>query len=253
MLSNYLGMKMTDRISEAIAADGRSNRALALATGLAEGSIRRMRAGDANPRADSILRICAAVGRSPDDLLGYKVQSVDSDADAMRTRIGLEADILAQMLVDQARSRLERGPRPDIDRVLDWWAACGGALDDDDPLFHFTDVYALPSSSDDLPHPQSMGRDSLASSAFGFRDTDKLAALLEGLPKPQTDGIIEAHIGAYDRGQPVLTQEKIRVTVGDGVEINEGYYRLLLPVRTRDRRDMTLCFCRLTNRRPRAG
>lgn len=146
------------------------------------------------------------------------------------------ADSDAVLLLNQAlrlarQQKVRRANRVTMKQFLDWWYAHSGRMEEFDTIRERVDLYASPNPGSQLVQPLRTGRQSLASLHFELQNTQHLARTLQGFTPSLNRDLVEAHMTALKRGEPVLSHPSLNELLPSGQSFKRTYRRILAPVR----------------------
>jgi len=220
-----------DRLKQFIQNSDFDYKSLSLEIGQGERYISNLFSNGSDPGMSSVLRICAALNITPNQLIGLEDQlSVMRTADDNRI-VSAHAEKILSAVTSEAHRRLKvRGIRPSFDDVLVWWHQQNGQLSNFDLLANHMDLFKPPSEAEFRPNPFRIGAHSLISTAFGVKDADHMRKLQNNFEDKLCENVAFAHVETT-KGKPVLSIEQIDVTLpGRHFPARFVYKRLLLPV-----------------------
>ena len=206
-------------------------RSLSLEIGQGERYISNLLSGKSDPGYSSVVKICSALGITPNEIAGLNDQiSILGDEVDSRIVTAQAERVLTAVTREAHRKLASRGARPLLDDVLTWWHQQGGLLSNFDLLSEHVDLYVAPTPDSHLPEPYQIGHESLAARSFDIQSTEHLRHLFTTFDKNLTEQVQLAHVEA-SKGQPNLSIQKIDVLLpGHTFPLRFNYKRLLLPV-----------------------
>ncbi len=205
---------------------------LSLEIGQGERYISNLLSSKSDPGYSSIIKICAALGLTPNQLAGLNDQ-ISLVGDEIDNRIvSAHAERILTSVTREAHRKLsKRGTGPLLDDVLTWWHQQGGLLSNFDGLSHHVDLYHSPDPDAQLPQPYMIGDQSLAKVSFGIQSAEHLGQLFTTFDHNLTESVKLAHVET-SKGDPQLSIQEIDVTLPNhSFPLRFNYKRLLLPVK----------------------
>ena len=210
-------------------------KSLSLEIGQGERYISNLLSSKSDPGYSSIIKICSALGTTPNQIAGLndEISLVGGDADA--AIISAQAERILTAVTREAQRKLtQRGVRPLLDDVLTWWHQQDGKLRNFDALSEHVDLYRAPDDDFTSPDPYQIGQRSLVAQCFGVQNADHLRYLFSTFDESLSESVRLAHVEA-SRGQPQLSVQQIDVMLpGHSFPLRFTYKRLLLPVEDMD-------------------
>jgi transcriptional regulator with XRE-family HTH domain len=185
-----------------------------------------MLANENDPSGSMLVRIAEALETTPNDLLGianrYQFLSEEDD----KAFVEDQASALLTAVKQRAREKLcEIGRRPGVKEIVGWALRNNGRLEDFDKMLDFSTLYEKPRESDTLPTATHVGQKSLASQTLFASSSDHLNSLMRSMPKTLMSQLIFDQ-SKLENGRPIITVEKIKVSVPDqGVDVDFEYLR----------------------------
>jgi transcriptional regulator with XRE-family HTH domain len=230
-----------DRLRSHIHEAGYDYRSLSLAIGQGERYISNLLAGKSDPGYSTVVKICSALGLTPNQLAGLDDQIALAGGPIDDRVISAHAERILSSVTHEAHRKLaRRGTRPLLDDVLTWWHQQDGLLSNFDRLSEHVDLYHAPDPEAALPEPYRVGQQSLACVSLGVETADHLRYLLTTFDEKLCENVKLAHVETR-RGDPKLSIEKIDVTLpGHSFPLRFEYKRLLLPVHDQDGNEYVL-------------
>lgn len=221
-----------DRLKSLIRKSDYDYKCLSLTIGLGERYISNLLSSKSDPGYSSVVKICAALGLTPNQLTGLTDRITLTGGEVGTRIVSAHAErILTAVNREAQRKPAQRGARPLLDDVLTWWHRQNGLLSDFDALGDKVDLYHAPDPEAVLPQPHMVGRESLAALWFGVETADHLRHLFTTFDENLSKSVKLAHV-ATSRGDPQLSVQEIDVTLpGHSSPLRFNYKRLLLPVR----------------------
>ena len=122
------------------------------------------------------------------------------------------------------------GRRVTLDRFLNWWVSNNGRLENFEGVSTHVDLFAPPGRGSKTIDPVQIAPDSLATKSFASRNVDDLKQTLSGFSGACNRKLVDAHVEALDRGEPVITHPVLDETLRDGRPFVRQYRRVLAPV-----------------------
>ncbi|SLN62144.1 hypothetical protein PEL8287_03381 [Roseovarius litorisediminis] len=221
-----------DRLRQLIKASDYDYKGLSLAIGQGERYISNLLANKSDPGYSSVIRICSALGVTPNQLSGLNDQISLVGQDIDTNIVSAHAERILTSVTREAHRKLsQRGTKPLLDDVLTWWHQHNGLLSNFETLSEHVDLYRAPEPDARLPDPYLIGTQSLAAVSFGIKTADHLRHLFTTFDKDLSQSVTMAHVQT-NKGQPLLSIEEIDVNLpGHSFPLRFVYKRLLLPVR----------------------
>jgi transcriptional regulator with XRE-family HTH domain len=220
-----------DRLRNLIQASEYDFKSLSLLIGQGERYISNLLASESDPGFSSVIRICSALGLTPNQIAGLTDQITISGDETDNRFVSIYAERVLTSITREARRKLvRRGAGPLLDDVLTWWHQQGGLLSNFDGLSEHVDLYHAPNPGAQLPEPYMIGRKSLATVSFGIETTDQLRHLFTTFDKTLSESVKLALVETT-KGAPNLSIQEIDVMLpGHNFPMRFSYKRLLLPV-----------------------
>jgi hypothetical protein len=149
-----------------------------------------------------------------------------------------QGDTISQLVARNANSHIEtaarsasqKGARVTLKGFLDWWAINSGRLENFDQISESVDLFQVPNSDSNQIRPLQIGRNSLATKHFDLEETQHLTQTLEGFTSETNNKLIQAHLEAFNRGEPVITHPFLDETLRDGQRFARRYRRVMAPI-----------------------
>jgi hypothetical protein len=149
-----------------------------------------------------------------------------------------QGDTISQLVARNANSQIEttarsasqKGARVTLKGFLDWWAINSGRLENFDQISESVDLFQVPNSDSNQIRPLQIGRNSLATKHFDLEETEHLTQTLEGFTSETNNKLIQAHLEAFNRGEPVITHPFLDETLRDGQRFARRYRRVMAPI-----------------------
>lgn len=207
-------------------------KSLSLKIGQGERYISNLLSNKSDPGYSSVVKICSALGLTPNQIAGLddQITLAGSDVDARVVSVHAER-ILSAVTKEAHRKLTTRGTQPLLDDVLSWWHQQNGVLSNFDTLSEHVDLYRAPAPNARIPDPFKIGQQSLATRSFGVNSTEHLRYLFTTFDTKLSEAVTMAHVETT-KGDPQLSIQEIDVTLpGHSFPLRFVYKRLLLPVR----------------------
>lgn len=219
------------RLKALIRDSGYDYKSLSLEIGQGERYISNLLATKSDPGYSSVVKICSALGITPNQIAGLSDQITIAGGETDNRIVTAQAERILTAVTREAHRKLnQRGARPLLDDVLTWWHQQGGKLSNFDALSEHVDLYKAPDDRSHLPEPYKIGPQSLATQSFGIQSAEHLRYLFTTFDKKLSDSVRLAHVEAT-RGDPQLSIQEIDVMLpGHSFPLRFTYKRLLLPV-----------------------
>ncbi len=216
-------------------------KSLSLKIGQGERYISNLLSNKSDPGYTSVVKICSALGLTPNQIAGLDDQITLAGSDMDTTVVSAHAErILAAVTKEAHRKLATRGAQPLLDDVLSWWYAQNGVLSNFDMLSEHVDLYRAPKPGALLPDPYKIGEQSLATKSFGVNSTEHLRYLFTTFETKLSEAVTLAHVETT-KGDPQLSIQEIDVTLpGHSFPLRFVYKRLLLPVKDMHGNDYVL-------------
>ncbi|WP_157707340.1 helix-turn-helix domain-containing protein [Roseovarius faecimaris] len=207
-------------------------KSLSLKIGQGERYISNLLSNKSDPGYSSVVKICSALGLTPNQIAGLDDQITLAGTDVDTRVVSAHAEKILTAVTKEAHRKLAtRGAQPLLDDVLTWWYQQGGVLSNFDTLSEHVDLYRAPTPDTPLPDPYKIGSQSLATRSFGVNSTEHLRYLFTTFDKKISDAVRLAHVETT-KGDPQLSVQELDVTLpGHSFPLRFVYKRLLLPVR----------------------
>lgn len=151
-------------------------------------------------------------------------------------------DILSTRLKSQARHIAYSGTKITLESFLDWWVSNSGRLEAFDQLAENIDLFEPPTGDSSMIKPVRIGSESLATKCFYLEETDHLKQTLNGFTKTANEGLVQAHLEAFKRGEPIITHPFLDENLRDGTRFVRRYRRVLAPTYRSDGKTMIVNF-----------
>lgn len=206
-------------------------KSLSLEIGQGERYISNLLSTKSDPGYSSVIKICSALGITPNQIAGLHDQISIAGGDVDNRIVTAQAERILTAVTREAHRKLnQRGARPLLDDVLTWWHQQGGKLSNFDALSEHVDLYKSPDDGSLLPEPYKIGAQSLATQSFGIQSAEHLRYLFTTFDKNLSESVRLAHVEA-SHGDPQLSIQEIDVMLpGHSFPLRFTYKRLLLPV-----------------------
>lgn len=206
-------------------------KSLSLQIGQGERYISNMLSSKSDPGYSSVIKICSALGITPNQIAGLNDQITLAGGEIDNRIVTAQAERILTAVTREAHRKLStRGARPLLDDVLTWWHQQGGVLSNFDTLSEHVDLYLAPGPDSRLPEPYKIGAQSLATQSFGIQTAEHLRYLFTTFDENLSESVRLAHVEAT-RGDPQLSIQEIDVMLpGHSFPLRFTYKRLLLPV-----------------------
>ncbi|MEM7731418.1 MAG: helix-turn-helix transcriptional regulator [Pseudomonadota bacterium] len=233
-----LGLLMPDfhdRLKDEIHKSDYDFKSLSLQIGQGERYISNLLSTKSDPGFSNVVKICAALGLSPNQIAGLTDEVTLFSEDLDQHVVSAQAEkILTAVTRETYRKLSRRGVKPLLDDVLTWWHQQNGLLNNFDKLSEHVDLYVTPDVHSKLPEPYRVGYNSLAAQSFGVQSADHLRSLLTTFDGELVERVRLSHVET-SKGEPRLSIEEIDVELpGHTFPLRFSYKRLLLPVRDSD-------------------
>ncbi len=224
-----------DRLKKLIRASEYDYKSLSLLIGQGERYISNLLTSQSDPGFSSVIRICSALGLTPNQIAGLTDQITLSGEETDSRVVSIYAERILTSVTREARRKLaKRGTGPLLDDVLTWWHQQGGLLSNFDGLSEHVDLYHAPGHNAPLPEPYRIGAKSLATVSFGIETTEHLRHLFTTFDKALSESVKLALVETT-KGDPQLSVQEIDVLLpGHSFPMRFSYKRLLLPVHDMD-------------------
>lgn len=210
-------------------------KSLSLKIGQGERYISNLLANQSDPGYSSVVKICSALGLTPNQIAGLDDQ-ITLAGGGMDTRaVSAHAESILTAVTREAHRKLAaRGAQPLLDDVLTWWHQQNGYLSNFDLLSEHVDLYRPPEPDARMPDPFKIGQQSLATRSFNITSTEHLRYLFTTFDESLNESVTMAHVETT-KGDPHLSIQEIDVALpGHTFPLRFVYKRLLLPVRDRE-------------------
>ena len=220
-----------ERLKRLIQASDYDFKSLSLLIGQGERYISNLLTSKSDPGFSSVIRICSALGLTPNQIAGLADQITISGEEIDNRVVSIYAERILTSVTREARRKLvKRGTGPLLDDVLTWWHQQGGLLSNFDGLSEHVDLYHTPGHGAQLPEPYMVGGKSLAALSFGVKSTEHLRHLFTTFDKSLSESVKLALVETT-KGEPQLSVQEIDVRLpGHSFPMRFNYKRLLLPV-----------------------
>ncbi|MFK7937944.1 MAG: helix-turn-helix domain-containing protein [Roseovarius sp.] len=207
-------------------------KSLSLKIGQGERYISNLLSNKSDPGYSSVVKICSALGLTPNQIAGLDDQITLAGSDVDTRTVSAHAERILSAVTKEAHRKLAtRGAQPLLDDVLSWWYQQDGVLANFDMLSEHVDLYRSPAPDARIPDPYKIGEQSLATRSFGVNSTEHLRYLFSTFDTKLNEAVIMAHVQTT-KGDPQLSIQEIDVTLpGHSFPLRFVYKRLLLPVR----------------------
>ncbi|WP_366140096.1 helix-turn-helix transcriptional regulator [uncultured Pelagimonas sp.] len=148
------------------------------------------------------------------------------------------SDSITSALSENADSALHRvgiqtakaGDVVTLESFLNWWVASAGRLENFDKIAHRVDLFERPPSDANQIQPLQIGQSSLASKYFYLEETGHLKQTLDGFSPETNTALVQAHIEACNRGEPVISHPFLDETLRTGERFARRYRRIIAPL-----------------------
>lgn len=217
-------------------------KSLSLEIGQGERYISNLLNSRSDPGFSNVVKICAALGLTPNQLAGLDDQITLTGGQIDQRIVSAQAERILTAVTREAHRKLnQRGARPLLDDVLTWWHQQRGRLSNFDTLSDHVDLYLAPEPEAKLPEPVLMGAQSLATVSFGVKSVEHMRQLFQNFDPALSESVKIAHAETARKHQPSLTIEEIEVSLpGHSFPLRFHYKRLLLPVTDSNGNDFVL-------------
>ena len=207
-------------------------KSLSLKIGQGERYISNLLSNKSDPGYSSVVKICSALGLTPNQIAGLDDQITLAGADMDTRVVSAHAERILSAVTKEAHRKLAtRGAQPLLDDVLTWWHQQSGVLSNFDALSEHVDLYRAPLPDARIPDPFKIGEQSLATRSFGIHSTEHLRHLFTTFDTKLSESVTLAHVETT-KGDPQLSIQEIDVTLpGHSFPLRFVYKRLLLPVK----------------------
>jgi len=198
------------------------------------------------PAFEVMVEIARALGVRLDEMLGTKAGFDLSLATKPRTYLEKQADRMAREISRVVQAQLE-SVRPSLDAVLDWIDLTDGKIHQDNQMWQYIDLHAVPEVTDRILIPQHVGANSLAGQRLGAPNPQLLMRMMETLPEDQMTKVLMSYREVTKRPYEITTQY-IEVEMPDHfIRFKTRYRRLLHPVEDAQGNKYILCYTTLAN------
>lgn len=229
------------RLKELIKNSEYDYKSLSLKIGQGERYISNLLSNKSDPGYSSVVKICSALGLTPNQIAGLDDQVSLAGPEIDNTIVTAHAERILTAVTKEAHRKLAiRGAQPLLDDVLTWWHQQGGLLSNFDAISDHVDLYHAPTVDTTMPDPYKIGHQSLATRSFGTESTEHLRYLFTTFDPKLTESVRMAHVETT-KGDPQLSVQEIDVTLpGYSFPLRFNYKRLLLPVKDTANNDYVL-------------
>ncbi len=117
-----------------------------------------------------------------------------------------------------------------LQSFLNWWCSTSGRLENIEQIASKVDIFDPPNIETGLIQPLCIGQESLATKSFASKHVDHLKQTLLGFSKSCNEKLLQAHLEALKRGEPVITHPVLDEKLRDGRRFSRQYRRVLAPV-----------------------
>jgi len=220
--------------------------------GLFAATLQRLR----DERGISERQLCDQIGQAPTYFQAFNkgtakklpaFEVIDlSLATKPRTYLEKQADRMAREISRVVQAQLE-SVRPSLDAVLDWIDLTDGKIHQDNQMWQYIDLHAVPEVTDRILIPQHVGANSLAGQRLGAPNPQLLMRMMETLPEDQMTKVLMSYREVTKRPYEITTQY-IEVEMPDHfIRFKTRYRRLLHPVEDAQGNKYILCYTTLAN------
>ncbi len=231
-----------DRLEAKIKEAGISRRKLSLEIGQGQSYIANLMLNRSDPGFETILRICTILKTDPNELAGVSPSvSLTSTSMAPNDVDQIAEKVYSKLAQDAWIAQKPRQMRPRVDEIIEWWDTQNGLLQNFDQIAESVDLFDLPNETSQHISPYKMGRESLATRAFGIEDADNLRRVLEGFDPQFNETLVLSHRSS-SLGKIVHSVEDLDVGVAGKGRVQVKYQRLLLKVHDISGREFILNF-----------
>lgn len=122
------------------------------------------------------------------------------------------------------------GEKVTLQSFLNWWVSNSGRLENFDQIADRVDLFEKPSQEDNQIRPLQIGGASLATKYFYLEETAHLNQTLDGFSPETNAALVQAHIEACNRGEPVITHPFLNETLRNGDRFERRYRRVMAPL-----------------------
>lgn len=151
-------------------------------------------------------------------------------------------DILRDRLKTHTRHIAYNGTKITLESFLDWWVSNSGRLEAFDQLAENVDIFEPPTGDSAMIKPVRIGSQSLATKCFYLEETDHLKQTLSGFTQSANEGLVQAHLEAFKRGEPIITHPFLDEKLRDGSRFVRRYRRVLAPTYNSDGKTLIVNF-----------
>ncbi len=122
------------------------------------------------------------------------------------------------------------GDKVTLESFLNWWVSNSGRLENFDQIAERVDLFEAPDGVSNQIKPVKIGQSSLATKYFYLEETDHLKQTLNGFSPETNEALVQAHIDACNRGEPVITHPYLDEPLRDGQRFIKRYRRVMAPL-----------------------
>lgn len=164
-------------------------------------------------------------------LLGISLDALSDGDEPTSDQQARELLNAALSLVAQGEKTTPLKSKLSMEGFLDWWCASKGLISKSDCYLERIDIFEPPSEEAPQIKPLLTGRDSLASIEFDVSCPVDLTETLNGFSPECNNLLVDAHLDAIKRGEPVLSHPNLNEPLRDGSQFAMRYRRILAPMR----------------------
>ncbi len=184
-----------------------------------------------DPSFETVVRICAALNITPNQLVGIGDQLSIDNLGMEKRLVAAQAEKLLSAVTREAHSRLTlRGIRPSLDDILHWWHQNNGQLKNFRSIEEHVDLFLVPAKDADTPIAVSIGPAGLLSQTLEIKSASEFRKIAAGFGEQALTQVMDSHRRAAENS-PVLSVETMDfIAPGQRFPMSLTYKRLLLRV-----------------------
>lgn len=222
-----------EKLKEFIDSSTYDYKSLSLKIGQGERYISNLLNAKSDPSFETVVRICATLNITPNQLLGIGDQLSIDNLGIEKRLVAAQAEKLLSAVTREAHARLtSRGIRPTVDDVLHWWHRNNGQLKNFRYFEDHVDLFLVPPPDAKEPISIAIGEFGLIGQTLDIKSPADFRRILPGLGESALERVVQSHHNAA-KNSPVLTVETMEFWLpGQKFPNSLTYKRLLLKVET---------------------
>jgi hypothetical protein len=249
-INNITHMNVQKHWKDLIIQSGRSPAELSVAIGNHRSYLSKLLSSHSfEPGAFTAQKLAIEIGVSLEHLLGGNdTISVSNDPNYIH-EVHKQASNIMTDVMRVAHQRLAASGSAYKDQdilrmLLHWWHQQGGILSGHEVFENKFDLINVPDNDDVDVVPQVVGAESLAAQQLRTNDPQALIKLIETFDETSRRSMTQSYIEVATTGRPNLSPAmSVSIPSSDGFKPSFEYFRLQLPVATRDGSRFVLSYC----------